>query len=360
VQTRLEKDGVFCQWVQLYELTPETFASLVASFLEVFPNGQAFCVWSSVDLLLVAMPDTRTLALDRLERSAVQRYLDRAKIARARDLAGFWSGPLSDFIALSKSAELNRDDRPVVEYRAPRDLIAMGKAALTGDQRYRTLVPCVARRPEGPLFASWPGESWYEDRAMLLSRSGEDARAATIVEGARSAGFAGLAARLAGDVDSARRRRHALEAVAEARNLLALGQEEQGRRLLASAGETDSTYGIGWVMLADRFREAGDFERAVVTLQRARAASREPDVMTDASMVGGILEFQRQNYPVAIGLFREAQRWNPVLAQSYLLEAQSHSAAGDVAAAREAIRRGLAAVPGDPGLSAAAQQLAGS
>jgi Flp pilus assembly protein TadD len=82
--------------------------------------------------------------------------------------------------------------------------------------------------------------------------------------------------------------------------------------------------------------------------------------MTDASMVGGILEFQRQNYPVAIGLFREAQRWNPVLAQSYLLEAQSHSAAGDVAAAREAIRRGLAAVPGDPGLSAAAQQLAGS
>ena len=26
VQTHLEPDGVFCQWIQLYELSPRTFA----------------------------------------------------------------------------------------------------------------------------------------------------------------------------------------------------------------------------------------------------------------------------------------------------------------------------------------------
>ncbi|HKQ56461.1 MAG TPA: fused MFS/spermidine synthase, partial [Candidatus Eisenbacteria bacterium] len=53
VKTRLEPDGVFCQWMQTYELSPETFASLSASFLEVFGEGEVFAVWRAYDLLLV-------------------------------------------------------------------------------------------------------------------------------------------------------------------------------------------------------------------------------------------------------------------------------------------------------------------
>src|SRR5207247_5539313 len=61
VRARLEPDGVFCQWLQLYELSPQTFATLLHSFIEVFPQGQLFCVWRNVDLLLVATPPGRRL-----------------------------------------------------------------------------------------------------------------------------------------------------------------------------------------------------------------------------------------------------------------------------------------------------------
>ena len=35
---RLSSNGVFCQWVQLYALPPDAFRSLIASYLQVFPN----------------------------------------------------------------------------------------------------------------------------------------------------------------------------------------------------------------------------------------------------------------------------------------------------------------------------------
>ena len=42
-RARLSEDGVFCQWLQLYELSPSTFRSLLASFLEVFPTPTCSC-----------------------------------------------------------------------------------------------------------------------------------------------------------------------------------------------------------------------------------------------------------------------------------------------------------------------------
>src|SRR6185436_12081696 len=80
VKARLEPDGVFCQWMQLYELSPETFASMVASFLTVFPEGRLFAVWRAIDVLLVAAPDGRRLSLERLESPAARRLLERARI----------------------------------------------------------------------------------------------------------------------------------------------------------------------------------------------------------------------------------------------------------------------------------------
>lgn len=64
VRNRLEPDGVFYQWMQLCELTPETFRSMIASDLEVFPQGEVFTVWRAVDMLLDSSAHGRSLALD--------------------------------------------------------------------------------------------------------------------------------------------------------------------------------------------------------------------------------------------------------------------------------------------------------
>ncbi|MBK7367106.1 MAG: fused MFS/spermidine synthase [Candidatus Eisenbacteria bacterium] len=88
VRSRLEPDGVFCQWMQLYEISPETIRSMMASFLEVFPEGDVYAVWRAVDVVLVASPGGRKLSLDRLRGPEVRRMLDAANIARPEDVSG--------------------------------------------------------------------------------------------------------------------------------------------------------------------------------------------------------------------------------------------------------------------------------
>jgi predicted Zn-dependent protease len=65
-----------------------------------------------------------------------------------------------------------------------------------------------------------------------------------------------------------------------------------------------------------------------------------------------MLELGRQRPRVAAERFREAQRLSPRLALNYVLEARALLSAGDRVGARAAITRGLAALPGDPRLSA--------
>ena len=52
---RLSNNGIFCQWVQLYALPP-AFRSLIASYLQVFPNTWLFETIPGSDALLISAP----------------------------------------------------------------------------------------------------------------------------------------------------------------------------------------------------------------------------------------------------------------------------------------------------------------
>jgi spermidine synthase len=95
-QHRLEPDGVFCQWVQLYSLPPEALRSLVATFLEVFPQAWLFETIPGADALLVAAP-------------SVPAGLGLEPLLGPEQLRRFAEG-----------APVNTDDRPWVEFEAPR------------------------------------------------------------------------------------------------------------------------------------------------------------------------------------------------------------------------------------------------
>ena len=93
---RLEPDGVFCQWVQLYSLPPEALRSLVATFVQVFPQAWLFETIPGADALLVAAP-------------SLPAGLEIEPLLGPEQLRRFAQG-----------APLNTDDRPWVELEAPR------------------------------------------------------------------------------------------------------------------------------------------------------------------------------------------------------------------------------------------------
>ena len=95
-QRRLRKDGIFCQWVQLYALPPDAFRSLIASYLSVFPNTWLFETIPGSDALLISasqLPDNLPLA-------------PTLTPEQLRSIAA--------------DSRINTDDQPWIEFEAPK------------------------------------------------------------------------------------------------------------------------------------------------------------------------------------------------------------------------------------------------
>jgi spermidine synthase len=125
----LAPDGVFAQWVQLYELSPEDVRMVLGEFGRQFPEVS---VWDMGvgDLILLGSRQPLRVDPDRIERifgsdPSVQRdfdeYLDLKDplgvfayyMLSGDEIAGFVSG-----------ARRNTDDHPLLEVRAPRNLFS--------------------------------------------------------------------------------------------------------------------------------------------------------------------------------------------------------------------------------------------
>ncbi len=355
VRARLEPDGVFCQWLQLYEISPETFATLLRSYLEVFPQGQLFFVGRNVDLLLMAAPPGRRLDLGRLGSPAARRMLDRARIPSPEALAAYWAAPFDSLPSRAAGAPLNRDDRPVVEYRAPRDLIAVGRTALAGHPGVVGRVPFTPVRPEGPLFADWPPADWYTARATWLLEQGDSSRASRTLAAARER--SPEAARVLEPLlANAARRAQSNEALAHATQLLGQGRGADARAALERAVAIDEGNARAWVILAERRRSDGDFAGSAAAIERARRSS-DVETRGDAEIMAGLLALAKQDPKEALTRFAAAQALVPGNARAYLYEAQVHANANDLDATVAALRRGLAAAPGSPELTDALRRI---
>ena len=355
VKSRLEPDGVFCQWLQLYELSPETWSTLLRSYLEVFPEGQLFCVWRNVDLLLIAAPKGRTLDLARLRTPAARRMLDRARIANPERLATYWAAPFDSLRSLAGAGEFNRDDRPVVEYRAPKDLVAVGRTALSGHPQVVGRIPFVAEEPTGALFADWTPGQWYGERARGLLAAGDSTRAGRTLVAMRAAvpAEAGAVEAL---LANASRRARSEAAQAEAMQALGSGMKEQARAALERAVAIDPDNAAAWVVLAERRRSDGDLAGSGAAIELARR-SEDVQVRGDAEVMAGMLALANNDANAALARFAAAQKLVPTNARAYLYEAQIHAQLNDMDATVKTLRRGLAAAPGSPELAQALAKL---
>ena len=124
---RLTDQGVFVQWLQIYQLSTESLRSVLATYSRVFPHVMVFRVGGSSngkDLLLIG--SKQPVSLDRVvERFAdprVQAELARINVRSAADVVSwfigdewrFGRGPL-------EGARINTDDNMYIETTVPRE-----------------------------------------------------------------------------------------------------------------------------------------------------------------------------------------------------------------------------------------------
>jgi hypothetical protein len=292
---RLTDDGVFCQWIQMYELRPETFASLVRSFHAVFPDAQVFCVWRSHDLLIIATPPTRRLSLSRAGSPAARRLLERARFSSPEQIAAFYLGPIDSLHALTLPAPLDTDDRPIVEYRAPRDLIEIGLSGFLADRHMSPSALDPARPPARSPFADWPAELWAEWRASEILGLAAPENVAGVLEQLRAAGLGPLASRLGAELTATRARADAGQSLAatlqRGQSALAEGRIEEARALFLEAQRIAPHDPRGYDFEARALASRHDYRGAGEVIARGLAASpSDPTLMLAQQAMERMLE----------------------------------------------------------------------
>jgi spermidine synthase len=121
IQRRLRPGGVFCQWIQFYELSDETLAVMLHTLASVFPHIAVF--YQKGDLICVASDSPASGDLERYQTlfraKSARRLLKKLEIHDAYDLfAGlFRSYPTNE--SHFRAAQRNTDDNLWLEYRAP-------------------------------------------------------------------------------------------------------------------------------------------------------------------------------------------------------------------------------------------------
>jgi hypothetical protein len=139
----LKPHGIFAQWVQLYEMSPQNIKTIFRTFASVYPHVAAFaCEDLSSDTVLLGSFEPLEFDLGRaareFEHPAVVAELERAYVfgpsdlfARVllvdkQELLDYTNGPDEE---LWGEVPLNTDDNAMIEFAAPHDMISFRRFA---------------------------------------------------------------------------------------------------------------------------------------------------------------------------------------------------------------------------------------
>lgn len=121
-ENRLKDDGLFCQWLPLYQLGPQEFESIANSFAKIFPETTIW--WSQIDMgwpVIALIGSKNPIQVGSTE---LDRRLERLKLTSQSfkssipDSTGFKALYLGDWI-FDANRPLNTDEHPLVEFSTP-------------------------------------------------------------------------------------------------------------------------------------------------------------------------------------------------------------------------------------------------
>ena len=122
-RNRLSGDGVFFQWLHLYNLRPSEVKSIIKTFHSVFPYVQLWTSSNPVDIFLAGKKEPFNLSWDRFQEAlanpGVRESLKRRGFDDEIRLFSLLWARTEMVDKLAEGGELHTDRRPILESRAP-------------------------------------------------------------------------------------------------------------------------------------------------------------------------------------------------------------------------------------------------
>ena len=123
---RLNDDGIFVQWLQIYQLSTDSLRSVLATFHETFPHVLLFRVegaWKGKDLLLVGSKTPLTLdrIKERISDPRISAELARVNIKSEADVRAWYVCDETQLAPAVAGAVINTDDNMHIETTVPRE-----------------------------------------------------------------------------------------------------------------------------------------------------------------------------------------------------------------------------------------------
>jgi spermidine synthase len=127
MSAHLAPGGVASQWLPLYQLSTDDVRTIVATWCAAFPDVQAWL--SAYDLVLVGANDDDALAslaslLQTPLTGPLAQALGAAGVHSPAELCALFVGDDQALRAYAADVSPMRDDRPVLEFRAPLSYLA--------------------------------------------------------------------------------------------------------------------------------------------------------------------------------------------------------------------------------------------
>ncbi len=171
---RLADDGVYAQWVQLYEMHPDNVRTVFATFHHVFPHVQAYSTRpKSTDIVLIGSHQPLSFGPQGLPSSwahgPVADALSDVGLYPDHDPLGRLFMNQNQIETFIDGAPKNTDDNGLLEFRAPRDVVFyhLGHDFFT-DWYFNTPDYGDPR----PHLSNWPDkEDWSPDQVASLLES---------------------------------------------------------------------------------------------------------------------------------------------------------------------------------------------
>ena len=180
VRRALTAEGVFCQWLPLYQLSPEQLAIILRTFLDVFPEASLWrgnFIPDEPTLALVGHLGSRPLqpeAIDARVQALAASTDSNPFLAHPAGMWLFLVGPLKAGMPWFAGAPRNRDGEPWIELLSPVSHAGRDHAVL-GQGRVTPLLEQVAEAPlEGtPLRSLDDQHRAWRAAGAALSRASE-------------------------------------------------------------------------------------------------------------------------------------------------------------------------------------------
>ncbi|HKP55580.1 MAG TPA: fused MFS/spermidine synthase [Polyangiales bacterium] len=201
---KLAPGGIYCQWVQLYELSPENVKTIYRTFAQAWKHVLVFSAEDlSSDTVLIGSDQPLPLDLERVSRAfalpRVAAELERAYIHTPEDvLARVLISSRAELLQFTGGAPLNTDDNARIELAAPRDLIGFERykgyleTMYAADWPYGRVLPGLIGFGQGARAAEHYARLAFALMAHGRKREVPDLLALAAAERAREPGAAGM------------------------------------------------------------------------------------------------------------------------------------------------------------------------